>query len=345
MPFALIGLGANLGPREETLGRAVDGLAATARVRVAAVSRWHVTRPVGGPPGQPPFLNGAALLETALDPHALLARLKTIEQALGRTRAERWAPRTIDLDLLLYEELTLDGPDLAVPHPAMAWRRFVLEPAAEIASRMVHPTTGWTVARLLEHLNAARPYVAIAGPPGAGKGRFARVLAERTGAELLAEAGPGRLFKPDDISAGTAWETELQFLHARGALLAADHARWSAGRLVVSDFWLGQSLAYAKVRLPAVRREDFGREWAEVSRGAVFPKLTVLLDAPLEHLREHAARLADFRQARVDVSVERIREAVLEEASRPGVGPVLRLVAGGGSQALTETLAALEAMG
>ena len=135
-------------------------LVAQPQIAVAAVSCWRETAPVGGPPGQPPFLNGALLAETSLAPHDLLAALQQIENDLGRRRAERWGPRTIDLDLLLYDELVLDTPSLTLPHPRMAWRRFVLEPAAEVAGAMLHPTIGWTIARLLEHLNTARPYVA-----------------------------------------------------------------------------------------------------------------------------------------------------------------------------------------
>ena len=102
-------------------------------------------------------------------PQALLAEFQKVEADLGRQRNEHWGPRTIDLDLLLYDDLTLADPDLVVPHPRMAWRRFVLEPAAEVAPEMLHPGTGWTIARLLDHLNQTPWYLAIAGPIGVGK--------------------------------------------------------------------------------------------------------------------------------------------------------------------------------
>lgn len=127
-----MGLGANLGDREGTIRAALDRLAATPGVRVAAVSRLIDTAPVGGPPGQPRFLNGAARLETTLPARALLERLLAIERELGRARAERWGPRTIDLDLLLYGERAIDEPDLVVPHPRMRERPFVLGPLAEL---------------------------------------------------------------------------------------------------------------------------------------------------------------------------------------------------------------------
>ena len=94
--------------------------------------------------------NAAALLETAIEPGPLLRLVKQLEHEWGRQTAERWAARVLDLDLLLYDRLVVETPELVVPHPRMAWRRFVLEPAAEIAPEMVHPPTGWTIAAAAE---------------------------------------------------------------------------------------------------------------------------------------------------------------------------------------------------
>ena len=94
-------------------------------------------------------MNAAALLETDLPPAALLAALQDIERRLGRIRAERWGPRTIDLDLLLYDQLELETPELILPHPRMSFRRFVLGPAAEIAAEMAHPVCGNTIGGLV----------------------------------------------------------------------------------------------------------------------------------------------------------------------------------------------------
>ncbi len=346
MPACLIALGSNLGPREHTLERAVAALGRGPSVRVVAVSRWRATRPVGGPAGQPPFLNGAVLIETALDPQSLLEALASIERELGRTREERWGPRTIDLDLLLYGDRVVESPGLMVPHPSMAWRRFVLEPAAEIAPQMLHPTTGWTIARLLEHLDTSLPYVAVAGPIGVGKSHLARRLAQGEGADLMAEeVDSSRLAEFYANPSGTAWPMELEFLHQRGRRLAADHARWSAGRLVVSDFWFDQSLAFAGVWLPEERREAFRREWERVGLGVARPKLLVLLDAPLEELRERIRRRGRPCEQGLSPDVlERIRRAILDLAGRPGVGPVLRLAYDDPQAALVEVLAAIEAM-
>ena len=145
---AYIGLGANLGDRETTLRRALELLAEEPEIEVIAVSALRETEPVGYL-DQPPFLNGAAALETDLEPRALLERLLRVERALGRDRTgPRFGPRTVDLDLLLYGELVLDEAGLIVPHPRLTERRFALEPLAELEPELVLPD-GRGVADLL----------------------------------------------------------------------------------------------------------------------------------------------------------------------------------------------------
>ncbi|HUE69662.1 MAG TPA: 2-amino-4-hydroxy-6-hydroxymethyldihydropteridine diphosphokinase [Pirellulaceae bacterium] len=163
MAAPLISLGSNVGNRVESLRQALALLALTPGVRIAATSTFHETKPAGGPASQEKFLNAAALLETDLPPLEILLVLQEVEQKLGRIRAERWGPRTIDLDLLLYEKLELETPELTIPHPRMSFRRFVLEPAAEIAADMVHPVCGNTIGGLLEHLNHCPRWIFISG--------------------------------------------------------------------------------------------------------------------------------------------------------------------------------------
>jgi len=129
---AFVGLGANLGPKEVTILRAVDQLGAEPGVEVLALSRLRETDPVGKV-DQPQFLNAAVAVETTLAPRELLDALLRIERELGRTRdGERFGPRTIDLDLLLYADDVVDEPGLRVPHPRLHERRFALEPLAEL---------------------------------------------------------------------------------------------------------------------------------------------------------------------------------------------------------------------
>jgi 2-amino-4-hydroxy-6-hydroxymethyldihydropteridine diphosphokinase len=140
--LAYIGLGANLGDREANMRTALAALDERPGVRVAAVSSFRETDPVGYL-DQPRFLNAAAALETELDPRALLDALLSVERGLGRTReGPRFGPRTIDLDLLLYGESRIDEPGLRVPHPRLHERAFVLEPLAELDRTLVVPGQG-----------------------------------------------------------------------------------------------------------------------------------------------------------------------------------------------------------
>lgn len=142
MTRAYVGLGANLGDREQTLSAAVDALGGEAGIEVVAVSTWRETEPVGVG-RQPRFLNGAAELETTLTARDLLDRLLAVEQRFGRVRiAGEHGPRTLDLDLLLYGDEVLEEPGLAVPHPRLHERRFVLEPLAELAPGLLVPGRG-----------------------------------------------------------------------------------------------------------------------------------------------------------------------------------------------------------
>jgi 2-amino-4-hydroxy-6-hydroxymethyldihydropteridine diphosphokinase len=139
---AYVGLGANLGDCERTLLEAVTALAAEDGVEVVAVSTLRETEPVGVGE-QPLYLNGAAELETTLTAHELLDRLLAVEQRFGRVRVPgEHGPRTLDLDLLLYGDEVIDERGVAVPHPRLHERRFVLEPLAELAPGLVVPGRG-----------------------------------------------------------------------------------------------------------------------------------------------------------------------------------------------------------
>ena len=141
MTLAYVGIGANLGPREETLRRAVELLGRADGVEVVGVSELRETDPVGVV-DQPPFLNGAVSVDTTLSPRALLDLLLEIERSLGRVRGERWGPRVVDLDLLVYGNEMVDEPGLHVPHPHVHERRFALEPLAEINPVLEIPVRG-----------------------------------------------------------------------------------------------------------------------------------------------------------------------------------------------------------
>jgi 2-amino-4-hydroxy-6-hydroxymethyldihydropteridine diphosphokinase len=149
MATAFVGIGSNLGDRETNLRQALDLLAAEEGIEVVAVSRLRETEPVG-PVEQGPFLNGAVQVTTELTPRTLLGRLLDIEQRLGRVRRERFGPRTIDLDLLVFDDEVVDEPGLTLPHPRLHERRFALEPLAELAPGLALPGRGPVSALLAE---------------------------------------------------------------------------------------------------------------------------------------------------------------------------------------------------
>jgi 2-amino-4-hydroxy-6-hydroxymethyldihydropteridine diphosphokinase len=159
----VIALGSNLGNREAHLAFAVRRLATIlANVRQ---SRWYDTDPVGvpfdsaqgKPTDQPRYLNGVVVGETALGARELLNELLAIEQAAGRTRPSPMAPRTLDLDLILYGNQRIQDPGLLVPHPRFRERLFVLEPLAELAPDLVDPDSGETISALLARARRVRP--------------------------------------------------------------------------------------------------------------------------------------------------------------------------------------------
>jgi 2-amino-4-hydroxy-6-hydroxymethyldihydropteridine diphosphokinase len=137
---AYLGIGTNLGDRLANLQAAVDLLAASPGIRVARSSRVYETAPVGPP--QPDFLNIVVEVETSLAPRELLAVAAEVESRLHRVRAERWGPRTIDVDILTFDERTIDEPELTVPHPRMHERAFVLVPLLELTAAPMLPGGG-----------------------------------------------------------------------------------------------------------------------------------------------------------------------------------------------------------
>jgi 2-amino-4-hydroxy-6-hydroxymethyldihydropteridine diphosphokinase len=148
-----IALGSNLGDSLTILKDALEILAESPSITLKKYSSWYQTAPVGPP--QPDYLNGCALLEVHLTPQDLLETLLRIEAKFGRVRKERNGPRTLDLDLLLFDDLILDTPNLQVPHPRMRERAFVLVPLAEIAPDWVEPVSGKAIAQLVQTVDCS----------------------------------------------------------------------------------------------------------------------------------------------------------------------------------------------
>lgn len=145
-----IGLGSNLGAREKNITAALGALQTTREIDVLKVSSLYETKPEGGPPNQPKYINAVAHIRTVLSPERLLTVCQNIEGSLGRKRAVRWGPRTIDLDLLCYDDEIRVDPDLTLPHPLMHERAFVLKPLVEVAPDLVHPVLQQSAKSILE---------------------------------------------------------------------------------------------------------------------------------------------------------------------------------------------------
>ncbi|MFP6750348.1 MAG: 2-amino-4-hydroxy-6-hydroxymethyldihydropteridine diphosphokinase [Pirellulaceae bacterium] len=218
MASCLIALGSNLGDSLSLINQASEAIEQFPGVQQVATSSILETAAVGGPADQSAFLNSALLLDTTLSAGQLFKKVRLLENQLGRQRDVRWGPRTMDLDLLLYDNLVIRTSDLELPHPRMTFRNFVLEPACQVACSFRHPVNGATLAELHRHLLTSANYMAVTGP---GSTVLAERLAERSGGQL-ASGRPGR----DD-----------HFPDSLERALQLDPAGW-----VFSDGWVDELL-------------------------------------------------------------------------------------------------------
>ncbi len=341
MPRALVALGANLGDRAAALAEAVNLLAARPEITNLRASRWYETAPVGGPGGQGAFLNGAVAFDTSLAPKRCLTCSSRSRRGWAVSAASAGPARTIDLDLLLYGDLAIHTPRLTVPHPRMAFRRFVLEPAAEVAAESWHPGLGRSVGQLLANLETVPAYLALLGPPASGKSALAVQVASTSGARLIADPMAGTPAAAPGDSPSRLLERQIQFLDRRRTVL--DRATWPRSeRLTVSDFYFDQALVYARRELDQAGHEAFCRAWHQARGHVVEPSLLVVLDEPgppIGPAREsEATTLASSGRAGWP------SEELASLATRAGLGPVLYAGRQGPAAQLEEIEAAIAAM-
>jgi 2-amino-4-hydroxy-6-hydroxymethyldihydropteridine diphosphokinase len=298
MARCLIGCGSNLGRRREQLDRALELLRFMPGVELVAVSRYRETRAVGGPADQEAYLNGACLIETELPPHQLLGTLSAVENTLHRTRNERWGERTIDLDLLLYEDLVVESPRLTIPHPRMSTRRFVLEPCAEIAAELRCPLSACTIRELLENISVPHPLVAIVGVPGSGAAEVAAAVAEATLARLV--RAPAALPVGTVHQGGERGAPVHVAERVADAAAIIDAARAWREPLVsetweddphgtVTDYWLDALPAIASEIIAGDAWPGFVRDFERLAGDVVVPQVAIFLRVGEAELRERVA--------------------------------------------------------
>ena len=346
MACCLIGCGSNQGARREQLDRAIELLGGMPGITIRAVSRHRETRPIGGPPDQEPFLNGACLLETELGPHELLGVLAAVENTLHRDRTERWGPRTLDLDILLYDQLVLDNVvvdrvALTIPHPRMTTRRFVLEPAVEIAPLLRHPLAACTLRDLLDNISKPHLHVAVVGVPGSGAAEVAAAIADATMARLVhAPAAVPLAGQAAPTGAAASWASALK---ACAAPLRA--STWPDDpHGTVSDYWLGTLLVAAEGALAGAALARFAEEHAATVAATVAPDVAIFLRlSPAARSRLGPAPRGDTPEAEhlQDRLLARLRCGKGSDASRPLA--VVVIEADDPSRAIDEAIAAVEA--
>jgi 2-amino-4-hydroxy-6-hydroxymethyldihydropteridine diphosphokinase len=339
MPTVYLGLGANLGDREANIRQALEMLAARG-VGVRVASALIESEPVGGPPGQPTFLNGAAVVETELSPRELLEVSREVENALGRDRSQgRWAARKIDVDILVYGQRVIDAPDLTVPHPRIAERGFVLEPLAEIAPGLSVPGTGRTVAELWAAYNARtggprfKPrtvscrHIAVEGPMGVGKTTLAARLAHELGYRLVLEAPESNPFLPMMYKDRRRWAVHAQvaFLLDRWRQLS----RLAQGDLfapgAVADYFFEKDRIFAGINLSVEELVLYLRLEEGMGERLPKPDAIVYLRARLPALLERVRRRGIAYELGDELPgyLERISAAYAEHFRRPPGPPVL----------------------
>ncbi len=301
---AYIALGSNLGDRAEYINKAFAALAESSTVKLARTSRLIETSPLGRK-AQPNYLNATAQIKTSLDAGELFQRLLDIEASLGRARTEKWAPRTIDLDLLLFNNQIINTPTLTVPHPQMHLRSFVLAGLSELNGALVHPVIKQPVSELASRLNGqdfvlntdAPQLVCTAGVIGVGKTTLAKALAKALHCELILEAYDTNPFMPA-VYAGRkelALDSQLYFLTSRVDQLGT--GALAPGRIAVTDYIFDKELIYVRRLLGLAQQSLYRRITPPLAATVARPVLAIYLqDCPENCLQRVHKRNRSYEQ-------------------------------------------------
>jgi 2-amino-4-hydroxy-6-hydroxymethyldihydropteridine diphosphokinase len=331
--MAYIGLGSNLGDRKDFIEKAVRLLGETPNTTVTGVSAIVETKPLGDA-NQPSYLNCVTEVKTTLTSGKLHQQLHSIENALGRERKEKWGPRTLDLDLLLFGEEVINTKTLSVPHPMMHLRYFVLNGLRQFNPNLRHPILNETVEVLAERLNGEsfvfRPdvpqLVCLAGNIGAGKTTLAKKLGAIFSCRVILEAYDTNPYLAR-VYAGNrelALDSQLYFLTSRLEQLGP--GALEKGRPVVADYIFQKEQIYAKLLLNAEQLALYQKVYALVSPAVAGPVLVIYLrNSPRQCLERIHRRNRPYEQGIESGFLETINAGYEQLLSDWKLCPVIRL--------------------
>jgi 2-amino-4-hydroxy-6-hydroxymethyldihydropteridine diphosphokinase len=292
-----VGLGSNLGNRENSIRAALKMLAEAKDVELAHVSELIETPPLGGA-AQPEFINAVAEIKTSLNLEDLLRVLLDIETSLGRQRQEKWSPRIIDLDLLLFGDEVVNRPGLIVPHPQMHLRSFVLKGLCQLNPKLLHPVLKEPMNELAGRLHGADfvlnpdlpQLISIAGIIGVGKTTLTKNLAGLLDCKALFEAYDKNPFMPD-VYAGKkqlALDSQLYFLTSR--ITQLNHNTLKLGQIAISDYVFDKELIYARRLLSPEQLTLYEQIYSPVGANVSMPVLVIYLTDSAENCLERIRR-------------------------------------------------------
>jgi len=301
---AYISLGSNLGDRKNFLDKALELLAESEDIKLSNVSDTIETKPLASPE-HPNYLNAVAQINTTLPPKDLLKKTSEIESALGRKRNEKWSPRTIDLDILLFDDIVLNQPDLKIPHPQLHLRSFALNGLCRLNPDLIHPVLKESVNTLIQRLNGADflinpkipQLVSIAGLIGVGKTTLAKKLTNFFCAQTLLEPYDTNPFLPE-VYAGKkdlALDSQLFFLTERIKQLNPDTL--TTDHVFFSDYIFDKEPIYAKRLLDDRQLEQYKNSYQPSKANIAQPVLVIYLtDSPSQCLNRIHIRNRPYEQ-------------------------------------------------
>ncbi len=327
-----IGLGSNLGNRQDNINSAIRMLSEVADTEVVRVSESVETAPLAGAE-QPMYLNAVVEMRTTLGPDDLLKTLINIETALGRMRLEKWSSRIIDLDILLYGSEVIDSPHLTIPHSQMHLRSFVLEGLTALDGDLLHPVIKEPFNELARRLNGCDfvlnpglpQLISIAGIIGAGKTTLAKQLSNRLDCQMLKEPYDTNPFL-SDVYAGKqelALDSQLYFLTARIEQL--NKRALEKGKIYISDYVFAKELIYSKQTLTKEQLTLYEKIYQSCNFKVALPVLVIyLIDSPQNCLERIHRRNLSYEQKIELKFLENLEAEYNELFSNWKICPVIR---------------------